>query len=132
MTDPRSRNSAKARKICFESHRHDGPLGKERYLTCHVNKCLIDTLNKKQPWRADHIIPWAIGGEDTAKNLLPICLACDGGIDGKAANDTTVIAKGKRVSVKHFGLEQKKGPVMPGSKRSKFKKLFSGEVVIRK
>lgn len=96
MTQDRTRNSARARRVCFEAHRHDGPLGKGRYLTCHECKCEIDVVKTPSGWRADHNVHWANGGEDTPENLWPICLGCDAGVGGKAADDTTKIAKGKR------------------------------------
>ena len=121
----RTRNSAKARRICFEAHRHDGPLGPKRYLTCHVCKCEIDTVCNKSGWHADHIRRWADDGEDTDENVWPICPECHA---PKSANDTTEIAKGKRQGANHYGLREKRGAVMPGSKRSKWRKRMDGTV----
>jgi HNH endonuclease len=117
----RARDSVKARRICVATHRHDGPLGKGRYMTCHKCQSLIDVV--RDDWRADHNIHWANGGEDTPENLFPICLGCDGGVGGKAADDTAQIAKGKRIADKHFGVRKKVG--FAGSRK------FNGEVVWR-
>lgn len=124
----RTRNSPKARRICFEAHRHDGPMGAGRYLTCHVCKAPIDVVKNPSAWQADHIRRWAEDGEDTAENLWPICLPCHA---PKSANDTTEIAKGKRQGANHYGLKEKRGPAMPGTKRSGWKKKINGETVRR-
>lgn len=92
MTD-RRRDSVKARRICFETHRWEDKAGKWR-LTCHVCKCTIDPI-RRGDWRADHIRRWAEGGEDTPENIWPICIGCD--VTEKAPNDTREVAKGKRV-----------------------------------
>lgn len=100
-----TRNSTKARRICFEAHKieSDGFI----FLRCHVCKHELDPVREK--WRADHIRRHAEGGEDTAENLYPICMDCDGGVGGKAADDTIQVAKGKRNRDKHFGIKQKTG-----------------------
>ena len=124
----RTRNSAKARRICFEAHRHDGPLGPKRYLTCHLCKTEIDTVCSRDGWQADHIRRWADDGDDTAENLWPVHPKCHA---EKSAKDTTEIAKGKRQGANHYGLKEKRGPAMAGTKRSGWKKTFSGEVIRR-
>lgn len=58
-------------------------------------------------WRADHGARWAEGGKDTPENLHPILEKCDAGPGGKAAKDTTEVAKGKRVSDNHYGIKQR-------------------------
>lgn len=101
-----TRNSTKARRICFETHQWIGPLGR-LYLTCHMCKSMIDPV--RQDWRADHIRRHAEGGEDTADNLWPICLPCDAGTDGKAAKDTAAVAHGKRAADRHYGVKRPGG-----------------------
>lgn len=104
-----SRNSTKARRICFTAHSVER--NGKTVLPCHVCKRDMDPV--REQWRADHIRRHAEGGEDTADNLHPICLDCDGGVDGKAAEDTRQVAKGKRVKDKHYGIEQKTGFYKP-------------------
>lgn len=54
----------------------------------------------------DHIIPDALGGEPTLENCQVLCSACDDVKTDK--NDIPVIAKVKRIRVKHYG--GRKGP----------------------
>ena len=133
MTAPR--NSTKDRAICIEAHKHRNAAGRW-VLTCHVCKTDIDLLkdaasNGMSSWRADHIKRKAEGGPSTGENLWPICIDCDGGPGGKAARDNTEVAKGKRVSERHFGARVPDGRPIPGSKRSGWKKKMNGDVVRR-
>lgn len=104
MSKPR--DSAKARRICVEAHHWHNLLGR-KCLTCHVCKRAIDLHKEPTAWRADHIRRHAEGGEDTAENLWPICLECDCGTEGKAADDTRTVAKGKRIQDKADGVRRK-------------------------
>jgi hypothetical protein len=101
-----TRNSTKARRICFEAHKIQG-LFTPWLLMCHRCKLMIDPVREK--WRADHIIRHAEGGKETAENLWPICLTCDTGTEGKAAEDTRTVAKGKRNADRHFGIRRGTG-----------------------
>lgn len=101
----RPRDSVKARRICVDTHSYIGPLGR-KYMDCHVCKLPIDLVNTKpSDWRADHIKRHAEGGGDTPDNLWPICIDCDAGADGKAAEDTKAVAKGKRMGNRHDGVK---------------------------
>jgi hypothetical protein len=103
-----NRNSSKARRICVDTHAWINPLGR-KCLTCHVCGCVIDLVaTKPEHWRADHIERHAEGGRETAENLWPICIDCDSGTDGKAADDTRAVAKGKRMADRHDGVKIKK------------------------
>lgn len=103
------RDSTKARRICVETHAWHNLLGR-KCLSCHVCGDVIDLHKDPTKWRADHIRRHAEGGTETAENLWPICLDCDTGKDGKAANDTKEVAKGKRVGEKHYGIKRPKRP----------------------
>lgn len=102
-----TRNSTKARRICVDTHAWFNLLGR-KCLTCHVCSRTIELLKEPQGWRADHIKRHAEGGGETAENLWPICLDCDTGTDGKAADDTRAVAKGKRMADKHDGVKVKR------------------------
>lgn len=104
MSEKRSRDSTRARRICFHAHAWKNHLGHIR-LTCHLNKCIIDPVRTR--WRADHIKRHANGGEDTPENLWPICERCD--IEEKAPDDAREIAKGKRVHDRHYNIKQSSG-----------------------
>jgi hypothetical protein len=119
----RPRDSVRARRICFETHKFKDLLGRWA-MTCHLNGCIIDPTRTKS-WRADHIRRWAEGGEDTPENIFPICTHCD--VEGKAPKDTSEVAKGKRVYEKQYGIRRSKGSFS----NSRFRKKVSGEVVPR-
>lgn len=117
----RNRNSTKARTICFDRHAicRNGRF----FMTCHVCKqefdCAIST------WEADHAVPHALGGQDTADNLLPAHWQCHR--RDKTPGDIKMISKGKRVRAKRLGIKRSKRP-MPGSKRSGLRKRMNGMV----
>lgn len=123
------RDSAKCRRIVVDTHSFINPAGRKT-LICHVCKCWIDLIKDTTRWRADHIRRKAQGGDDTAENLWPICLDCDAGEHGKAAHDTSEIAKGVRVFEKHNGIKRASRP-MAGSRRSTFKRKMDGTTVRR-
>lgn len=103
-----TRNSTKARRICIDTHAWFNLLGR-KCMTCHVCGGTIDLVAGKPEWRADHVRRHAEGGLETAANIWPICVPCDTGPDGKAADDTRAVAKGKRMGDKHFGARVKRG-----------------------
>lgn len=100
-----ARNSNKARRTCVDTHAWFNLLGR-KCLTCHVCGCTIELLSTRpDKWRADHSRRHAEGGKETADNLWPICIDCDTGPDGKAAQDTKTIAHGKRMADRHDGVK---------------------------
>jgi hypothetical protein len=106
------RDSVEARRVCFLTHKRQDSLG--IFLVCHRGGCRIDPVRKPGSWRADHYpIRWADGGTNAPENLWPICLICDCGTDGKAAQDTREVAKNKRCFEKHVGIRRKKGFYKP-------------------
>ena len=126
MSQKERRNSVRARRICFETHKKTDQQGRI-WMTCHLNGCRIDPV--RDPWRADHIRRWAEGGGDTPDNLLPICVRCDR--EEKVPKDISEVAKGKRVAAKHYGVKKRSARPMPGSKASRWKRKINGEVVPR-
>lgn len=75
----------------------------------------------------DHIIPDAIGGDNSLTNCQVLCVPCH---DEKTwKKDIPIIAKSKRVRDKHLGI--KKPSRFPGSRDSRFKKKIDGTVVLR-
>lgn len=75
----------------------------------------------------DHIIPLAFGGIDGIDNLQPLCRPCH---KAKTALDVGRIAKSNRVRARHLGAKQPRA-ILPGSRKSPFKRKVSGEVVRR-
>ena len=91
--------------------------------TCHLCGGTID--GTRDAWDLDHVIPLALGGEDTDDNLRPAHRKCH-----RAKGDHTKIAKGKRVAAKHTGARQSRHP-LPGGKGSKWKRTIDGRTVKR-
>lgn len=118
-----SRNSVKARRICFETHRRQDAMGV--HMICHLCKQRISPA--RDPWEADHIRRHAEGGKESAENLWPAHQACHA---AKSKKDVSEVAKGKRVAAKHYGVKRTARP-MPGSRRSRWKRLFGGGTVER-
>jgi len=78
----------------------------------------------------DHIIPDALGGDNSLDNCQCLCRNCHGAKTTKT--DVPVIAKTKRVSAKHIGADKgRRKAVIPGSKSSGWKRKLNGEVVKR-
>jgi hypothetical protein len=128
MANPR--NSTRARRICFNTHRTTHTLTGATVMICHVCRNYISPAT--DPWRADHIKRHAEGGEDTPENLWPICLDCDAGVGGKAARDASEVAKGKRTLDAVYRLKEPTGPALPGTKRSGMKRTIDGRVIDRR
>lgn len=70
----------------------------------------------------DHVIPIAMGGDDTIENLQPLCKGCH---RAKTSDDVANVAKAKRRQAKHLGIRPNKGRPIPGSKASGWKKPFN-------
>lgn len=75
MSNPR--NSTRARRICWNTHKTVHVGTGEQVMICHECKQYIDPI--RDQWRADHIVRHAEGGEDTPDNLWPIHISCDAG-----------------------------------------------------
>lgn len=99
-----SRNSNKARGLVLDTHLQHDQMG--AFMICHCCGLRFDPATRR--WRADHIRRHAEGGEESAENLWPILESCDVGKDGKAADDTREVAKGKRVRANHYGVREKR------------------------
>ncbi len=76
----------------------------------------------------DHYILWANSRDSSLDNCLAVCPRCHKFKTAK--HDTPKAAKTVRQRDKHSGIRSARA-VMPGSKRSRWKKRISGEVVER-
>ena len=81
-------------------------------------------------WHLDHIKPSAFGGEPVLDNAACLCLPCHTRKTG--TKDIPAVAKSNRVRAKHLGFQKKRGPGLPGSRRSRWKRKLDGTVVERK
>jgi len=81
----------------------------------------------KQAWD-EHVDPLWRDGTNDMQNRRPVHVAC---ARQKSADETKDRAKGQRIAEKHFGAKEKRGPAMPGTKRSGWKRKINGETVRR-
>ena len=84
-------------------------------------ECGVKISGKR--WICDHRKAIINGGENRESNLGPIHEACD---KTKTADDVAEKSKNARVRAKHLGLRKRKGPPMPGSRDSPFKRKIGG------
>jgi 5-methylcytosine-specific restriction protein A len=75
----------------------------------------------------EHINPLWLSGDNSAENRAPAHVKC---ARQKTSKEATEKAKSERIAEFHFGAKRPK-TIMPGSRRSKWKKKVSGEVVLR-
>lgn len=75
----------------------------------------------------DHVIPAAIGGDNSLANCAVLCLPCH--LEKTTKRDIPIIAKAKRVADKHRGI--KKRSRFATSRDGKFKQKIDGSVVLR-
>lgn len=76
-------------------------------------------------WEIDHIIPIALGGDNTEANLQVLCAACHG--SKTARQDAPRLAKAARQRARHLGATQAQS-LIPGSRRSAWQKRVDGRV----
>jgi 5-methylcytosine-specific restriction protein A len=86
-------------------------------------------LDPGMRWEIDHIVPLALGGDDTDVNLQVLCKACHGGKTTR--QDKPRLAKAKRVRARHLGATQPQS-IIPGSRMSPWRKRVDGRVERRK
>ena len=106
--------SVKVRVALFQ--KHDG--------VCHL---CGGKINVGEAWEVEHVIPFAMGGDDTEDNLRPAHTKCH---KVKTVEDVGNIAKAKRREARHIGAKVSKSP-MPFGRQSKFKRKMDGTVVLR-
>lgn len=95
---------------------------------CH--KC-SRKLGPADKWIVEHLIALQNGGTNDWSNLEVTCSWC---VPKKNAEDASQAAKTRAVAVSHIvptDQRRKKGPPIPGSRRSKYKRKMDGTVVLR-
>ncbi len=75
----------------------------------------------------DHVIPARLGGDNSLENCKALRLSCH---KAKTRSDLKSISKVRRAEKQQRGFEARKA-VIPGSKKSRFKKRVDGTVVDR-
>jgi len=83
------------------------------------------------PWIDEHLRALGLGGTNEPENRGPAHTACaDLKTHGKDG-DLARIAKAKRMKMRHLGIRSRKGPPIPGSKDSPWKRKMDGTLVRR-
>lgn len=75
----------------------------------------------------DHILPSFLDGTNDLENCQAVRMSCH---KAKTAQDMKAISKTRRIINKQRGIERKKA-VIPGSRKSKWKRKLDGTVVLR-
>ena len=95
----------------------------------HCQSCQAK-IHPGQKWEIDHIIPLALGGPDSLENMQILCKICHK--FKTTTQDSTTIAKTKRLKIKHLGAKiQSHQSALPCGKNSKWKKRLDGKIVKR-
>ena len=68
-------------------------------------------ITPRDTWQIEHSTPFAIGGSDDIKDLLPVHDFCHA---EKTKADVTAIAKTKRIFAKHIGAQKPTSRPRPG------------------
>lgn len=97
-------------------------LRRANYL-CEVEGC------GKPAKEIDHVVPAGLGGKATLDNAMALCL--DHHRLKTSGIDVPRIAKTKRQKQKHEGTWRAPKSIIPGSRRSRWKRLMSGRTVRR-
>ena len=84
-------------------------------------------ISPGETWEVEHPKAIGLGGADNSTNWLPAHVDCHA---GKTRQDIKIMRKADRQMKAHIGVKSSRA-VMPGSRRSKWKRKLSGEVVER-
>lgn len=115
-----SGQQVKARRLCFDAHKHTDDTGKI-WLTCHICGYLIDPA--REPWDCDHVLPVTFGGSnEDPENLRPAHVKCH---IAKTKKDVARNAKSRRIRDKHHNIRRTKGF------SSKYRRKMDGTIVLK-
>jgi len=106
------------------------PKQKLKMFVEHDGKCCIcgHKINAVREAWDEHVDPLWRNGTNDMGNRAPAHEKC---ARQKTSEEADERAKGQRVAEKHFGAKETKGPPIPGSKRSGWKRKMNGELVRR-
>lgn len=82
-------------------------------------------LRPGDKWEIDHNVALINGGENRESNLACLCAWCH---KAKTRSDVAEKAVTARKKKAMHGMKTPKGPPMPGTRRSKWRKKINGEV----
>lgn len=78
-----------------------------------------------EPWHDEHVKPKGLKGSNDLSNRKPAHIDCHA---GKTRQDVAIMRKADRQGKKHLGIKRRKGPAMPGTKASGWKRKIDGTV----
>lgn len=92
----------------------------------HEGRCCIchNKIDGVHEMWDEHINPLWLAGDNSASNRAPAHERC---AREKTAREAKTRSKGRKVAEKHAGAHRPKGPPMPGSRRSRYKKKMNGK-----
>ena len=93
---------------------------------CHICGGKID--GTREAWEVEHILPVALGGDESDDNRKPAHVKCH---KGKTAEDIGRIRKADRQQARHIGAKARTRNPLPGSRCTRWKKKLDGTVVPR-
>lgn len=93
---------------------------------CHL--CEQKIHGGREAWDASHIKSIWDGGENRESNYAPAHNKCH---DEHTRREATERADANQRAIKHLGIKTRKGPPMPGSRDSKWKRKMDGTMVLR-
>lgn len=101
----------------------------DRLMAKQGGKCALCGWPIEGDFHRDHVIPLAAGGADEIGNIQLVHPSCHR--RKTADEDMAVIAKTRRVKARHDGTRKPSKAIIPGSKRSRWKKGIDGKVMRR-
>lgn len=106
------------------------PRVKDRVLRRFGRQCYScgNVIRAGKPWTCDHLVALILRGENRERNLGPLCPICT---PTKDRSDVGEKSSTYRKRAKDLGIAKPKGPPMPGSRRSPFKKTMRHGTVRR-
>src|SRR3954466_1680929 len=106
------------------------PAQRLRLFEAHRGLCALcgRKIATGERWRDEHMRALGLGGTNDMDNRAPVHIACAA---VKDAQDIPAIAKAKRTKRAHLGIREPKGPPIPGSRRSRWKRKMDGTAVPR-
>lgn len=106
------------------------PSRRLRIYEAHKGLCCLCGLKIEagQKWIVEHLRALELGGEDAESNMAPAHESC--AIE-KTRGDHHRAAKAKRVKARHIGIRKRKGPPIPGSRDSGWKRKMDGTLIRR-
>lgn len=105
------------------------PVMREAYIRANGNCEACTVPLRSGHTHYDHIIPWEISRDSSAKNAAVLCTTCHR--DKTSLLDIPIIAKLKRVADSYVGIRKIASRPFPAGRNSGFKRTMRGGIVAR-